>query len=129
MVSARAVKPWVSKKFLAARCPGSAAASTPMQPAARQCSTSVPMSTSPTPTARGGLLDEQVGHHAEARTGAQLLDHDRAEAEHDVVDGADDEQRVVAREQRVVGVGEGLGPRLALEPQRAAAHRRRARRA
>ena len=32
MVSTRAVKPWVSKKFFAARCPGSAAASTPMQP-------------------------------------------------------------------------------------------------
>src|SRR4051794_9784267 len=54
MVRARAVKPWVSKKFLAARCPGRAAASTPTHPAARQCSTSVPMSTSPTPTARAG---------------------------------------------------------------------------
>ena len=54
------------------------------------------MSTSPTPTSRAAGSDEQVGDHAEARAGAQLLDHDRAEAQHDVVDGADGERRVVA---------------------------------
>ena len=52
---------------------------------------------------------------------------DGAEAEHDVVDGADDEQRVVACEQRAVRVGERFGPRFALEPDRAALHHRQLR--
>src|SRR5438477_256906 len=56
MVSARAVKWWASKKFLVARCPGSAVASTPTHPAVWQCSTSAGRS-----SAAAGRLDSTSG--------------------------------------------------------------------
>ena len=120
MVRARAVNPWVSKKFLAARCPGSAAASMPMQPRGAAVLDQRVDHRLPDADLARRFLDEQIGDHAEARTGAQRLDHDGAEADDDVVDGADRQQRVVAREQRAVGVVERFGPRLAFEPERAA---------
>ena len=70
------------------------------------------------------LLDEQVGDHAEVRTRPERLHEHRAVADHDVVDGADDDEGVVARDERAVRIVEGLGPRVAGEPEVAAAHRR-----
>src|SRR6266511_196062 len=52
MTSARAVNPDSSKKFFAARWPGSASVSTPIHPCATQNATSSSAITSPTPTAR-----------------------------------------------------------------------------
>ena len=85
------------------------------------------MIASPMPDLARLFLHEQVGDHAQAVAGAERLDDRGAEAEHDVVDGADDEQRVVAFEQGAVRVVERFGPRFALQPDRAALHHRQLR--
>ena len=123
ITSARAVKPLVSKKFLAARCPGRATASTPTQPRAAQNSISRSTISSPMPTLPRVRLDEQVGDDAEPVTGPQRLDGHHAEPEDDVVEAADGEQGVGLVEQRAVRGVERLRPRLALVPELSAAHR------
>ena len=102
MVRLRAVKWCSSKKFFVARWPGSARPSIPMQlPCGAEPDEIVDDRLADADLACR-LLDEEVGHHAQAIAGPQPFDEGGAEAEHVVVDRADDDQRVVARDQRAV---------------------------
>src|SRR5437773_1851719 len=71
----------------------------------------------PHPDLARSLVDEEIGDDAEIRAGSQSFDHHRAEPEHDVVDGAHYDTRVVSREQRAVRVLEWFGPRFAFHPE------------
>jgi len=70
------------------------------------------------------LLDEEIGHDTEPRAGAQRFDAHGTEAEHDLVDRADDDAGVVVGKEVAVCLVEWFGPRVTLEPRGTAFHRR-----
>ena len=103
------MKPARSKKFFVARWPGSANASTPMQPAAVARATSSVAIASPTPTARASGSTYRSPIDREPAAVAERLELERAVTDDDVVDGAREHDRVVARQQLGEHVGDGLG--------------------
>src|SRR5207249_1050880 len=134
ITSARAVKPWVSKKFLAARWPGSALASIPTQWCARQRATSAPTMASPTPTDRASTTSGELRDLAQDRVAAAvvgLVAADRVQRlTVEAVEPLDDLRR---RQLVVVGDRERIGGGDVGLPRRVGWHvrgrRRRGRRA
>ena len=100
MTSARAVNPERSKKFFAARAPGSAYRVDPHTPGADAERDDEVGDRLPHPHRARFGFDVQVTDHAEPGAVPEQLDLDGAEPHDRTVDRADDDVRVVAAEER-----------------------------